>query len=219
MIPLILVEKDKKRIESEIESIIKIHNIPQYNITRVFPQKKEISIEQIRLIKKETYINYASLRLFILNEFHTASIEAQNAFLKTLEEQTAKILFILITENEHSILPTILSRAKVFSLTKSGIVYSSTPEIDELIKKIQESESYGFLSQKNIECATREQSIVLLDSLLAYFRLNLAANSTEAVPMLKKILSYRSLLRYNNLQPQIAIDTLLIFLKKTVSMK
>lgn len=219
MIPIILIADNKRNTELYIKSLIKNYNISRFNTTQIYPEKKEISIEQIRSTKKESYIDYPTLRLFAFHDFHTASIPAQNAFLKTLEEQSAKILFILITENEHAILPTVRSRSKVISLIKDKTRHSIPSAIEAVIEEIHRSNSYEFLSLQDIVCSTREESIDLFDSLIDYFRSKLATQGNESVSILKKILLYRSLLQYNNINPQLTVDTLLIFLKKTISMK
>lgn len=79
------------------------------------PQKKEIQIGQIReLIWKLSLKPYsAPLKVAIINSAHSMNIEAQNCFLKTLEEPKDKTLIILISEYPETFLSTIVSRCEI----------------------------------------------------------------------------------------------------------
>ncbi|MFH1656327.1 MAG: hypothetical protein ABH956_00970 [Candidatus Nealsonbacteria bacterium] len=74
--------------------------------------KKEISISQIRnLIWKTSLFPYsASFKTAIIDQAHLMTKEAQNCFLKTLEEPKGKSALFLITEYPDFLLPTIISR-------------------------------------------------------------------------------------------------------------
>ena len=79
------------------------------------PEEKEIKISQIRdLIWKLSLKPYsAPLKMAIIDQCHLMNIEAQNCFLKTLEEPKDNTCLILITEYPETLLPTILSRCQI----------------------------------------------------------------------------------------------------------
>lgn len=54
-------------------------------------------------------------KLFVLDAFHTATPLIQNKLLKVLEEPPAGVYFLLGATAEHTVLPTVLSRAKKLS--------------------------------------------------------------------------------------------------------
>lgn len=60
-------------------------------------------------------------RVFIVDEVHMLSTAAFNAFLKTLEEPPAYVVFILATTEKHKILPTILSRCQIYDFNRITI--------------------------------------------------------------------------------------------------
>lgn len=76
-------------------------------------ERKEIPIDDIRELKRLFALTPAGggWRAVIINEAEKMSTEAANAFLKLLEEPGSRALFILITEDRESVLPTIASRA------------------------------------------------------------------------------------------------------------
>lgn len=71
-----------------------------------------IKISSIREINKIISLNYDEIayRGIILLDAHKMSIEAQNAFLKNLEEPPEGIIYILISDNPDMLLTTIRSR-------------------------------------------------------------------------------------------------------------
>ena len=76
---------------------------------------KEISVDEIRKINHffsltSTTSNY---RIVIIDNINELSISASNALLKILEEPPSNGIFILISENKRSVLPTIISRCRI----------------------------------------------------------------------------------------------------------
>jgi len=63
----------------------------------------------------------ARYRVFIVDEVHMLSTQAFNAFLKTLEEPPAYVIFILATTEKHKIIPTILSRCQIYDFNRITI--------------------------------------------------------------------------------------------------
>ena len=73
-------------------------------------------VDEIRDIRdKSTYApSLAKHKVYIIDEVHMLSIGAFNALLKTLEEPTENVVFILATTELHKIPATILSRVQRF---------------------------------------------------------------------------------------------------------
>lgn len=73
-------------------------------------------VDEIRDIRdKSTYApSRATYKVYIIDEIHMLSTGAFNALLKTLEEPTENVVFILATTELHKIPATILSRVQRF---------------------------------------------------------------------------------------------------------
>ncbi len=73
--------------------------------------------------------------VIFIQDAHTFTDEAANAFLKTLEEPTQSIIFILTVKQVHDVLPTIQSRCQImhFSEHNDAIIDFLTPEELEFI--------------------------------------------------------------------------------------
>lgn len=75
----------------------------------------------------------ARYKVYIMDEVHMLSIGAVNAFLKTLEEPPANVIFILATTDPHKLPITILSRCQRFDfkrITKDIITNSLRNIVD-----------------------------------------------------------------------------------------
>ena len=85
------------------------------------------SVENIKTLMEQTRIppQVGRYKVFIIDEVHMLSTAAFNAFLKTLEEPPAHVIFILATTEKHKILPTIISRCQIYDferMTVQGII-------------------------------------------------------------------------------------------------
>ncbi len=85
------------------------------DVLKIYPEKREITIDQIRSIN--SFIKYPPLegnyRIVLIKPAEKMNLQASNALLKSLEEPPSYVIFILITENFTQLLPTIVSRSQV----------------------------------------------------------------------------------------------------------
>jgi DNA polymerase-3 subunit delta' len=101
-------------------------NHPDVRVIEPLPDKKEISIQQIREIERE--LSYRSFsgkhKIAIIDRATLINLSAENALLKTLEEPPEKSLLILIAANAGGLLPTVRSRCVRLSfapLNRQGV--------------------------------------------------------------------------------------------------
>ena len=80
--------------------------------------KATLGIEPIRQLRNDVYIppNDLSVKVYIIEDAHLMTTQAQNALLLTLEEPPAYVLFLLLCENPALMLETIRSRAPVLRM-------------------------------------------------------------------------------------------------------
>ena len=99
------------------------------------------SVEHIKSLMEQTRIppQVGKYKVFIIDEVHMLSTAAFNAFLKTLEEPPAHVIFILATTEKHKILPTILSRCQIYDFERMTVRNT----IDHL-KSVAEKEGIGY---------------------------------------------------------------------------
>jgi len=79
---------------------------------------REISVDQIRALS--TFVNLSAhsggYRVVLIHPAEAMNNNSANALLKTLEEPTDKLLFILVSNKPQQLLPTILSRSLSFAV-------------------------------------------------------------------------------------------------------
>lgn len=80
-------------------------------------------VEDIRALQDQVQVPPVDgkYRVFIVDEVHMLSSAAFNAFLKTLEEPPAYVIFILATTEKHKVIPTILSRCQIYDFNRISV--------------------------------------------------------------------------------------------------
>lgn len=118
-------------------------------------------VDEIRDIRdKSTYApSLAKHKVYIIDEVHMLSTGAFNALLKTLEEPTENVVFILATTELHKIPATILSRVQRFEFKSI-----KTQDIIGHIEWILEQEGIDF-EQESVQIIARRAEGGMRDAL------------------------------------------------------
>jgi len=219
MLPVIVQTSDSKTRQDYLKDFIKNNKVDRFSLFIIEPIKNQITIDQIRQIKKQLITASREKRVFIIYDFDCASIEAQAALLKTLEETNINTFFILFVSNQNKILSTVRSRSKITIFNQKEQLLETLEKIDKFIDKLLKSPDYGFLAEKEIQLTSREEASEFISSLIFYFKNKLNSGDMSVAKVLKKCLSLKKLLSENYLNPQLTVDNLLIYIKKTYSMK
>ena len=125
---------------NECESCKAFNEGRSYNIFELDAASNN-SVENIKSLMDQTRIppQVGRYKVFIIDEVHMLSTAAFNAFLKTLEEPPAHIIFILATTDKHKILPTILSRCQIYDFERMTV-----PNIIDHLKRVAEKENIQY---------------------------------------------------------------------------
>lgn len=106
----------------------------------IYPKnnKKSILVDDIKSLIEQVYLSpiESDKKVFVLNDFSLATIQAQNKLLKILEEPPKNVFFIIGATNISKVLPTIISRCK-----RTRLLALSDEEIKEAIKGCQNIDS------------------------------------------------------------------------------
>jgi DNA polymerase III subunit gamma/tau len=81
------------------------------------------SVDDIRELRENVALApmQGRKRVYILDEAHMLTTQAWNAFLKTLEEPPAHVVFVLATTEAHKVPPTIVDRCHRFDFHRPSI--------------------------------------------------------------------------------------------------
>lgn len=94
--------------------------------------RKTIGVETVRDIGYQASVtpNEFDFKLTVIEDADAMTAQAQNAFLKLLEEPPAGAYFLMLCENSAALLPTIRSRASVLRMERC-----ETEEMDEWLER------------------------------------------------------------------------------------
>ena len=136
---------------NDCESCQSFNEQRSYNIFELDAASNN-GVEHIKTLMEQTRIppQMGKYKVFIIDEVHMLSTAAFNAFLKTLEEPPAHVIFILATTEKHKILPTIISRCQIYDferMTVSNIV-GYLKEVAEKEGVTYEEEALNVIAEK-----------------------------------------------------------------------
>ncbi len=140
--------------------------------------------EQVRYIPQK-----GKYKVFIIDEVHMLTKSAFNAFLKTLEEPPAHVIFILATTEKHKIIPTILSRCQIYDFRAIQV-----NDIVKQLKKIAEKEQIEY-EQEALNIIARKAEGAMRDALSIFDRI--VSASKERKILYKQVLEDLNLLDYD----------------------
>ena len=110
---------------ADAEACIECESCKAFNENRSFnihelDAASNNSVDDIRNLIDQVRIppQVGRYSVYIIDEVHMLSLQAFNAFLKTLEEPPAHAVFILATTEKHKIIPTILSRCQIYDFNR-----------------------------------------------------------------------------------------------------
>lgn len=180
----------------------------------ILPEKTTITIGQIRTLKKELSIGMPKPRLIIFQNFETATLEAQNALLKILEDLNTKNQFIMLVNNIGAVLPTIISRSRVIDLEEEKTIYDETTL--KTINAFLDAPTISYLADTVFTVTTKDQAILLLKICIELLRERMEHHINSYPAIIKKTFDLLYKLEHNNLSAQLTIDNwLLLVLKST----
>lgn len=120
---------NKHELKEEDNIISKtVENRTYPDLIIIDTKKEQVKIDDIRRIEdkfSQTSINQLGIKIYIINLIENLRPNEANALLKFLEEPLDNTYAILTTENEYSILPTILSRTEIVrfsSVNKNDLI-------------------------------------------------------------------------------------------------
>lgn len=168
--------------------------------------KATLGVEAIRELRNDCFIapNDLSVKLYLIEDAHLMTVQAQNAFLLTLEEPPPYVLFLLLCESTAPLLETIRSRAP--TLRTEPI---PTAQIDEYLRSkcpnartLQTTDPTAYSEILTAADGSIGRAIALLDPKLHKPILERRANAREFVRLCLQKRNSASVLRFLNGLPQ-----------------
>ena len=136
--------------ENRSFKLLQNNSHPNFYLIDLLTEKKSIDISQIRQMisytNKSTFNNMP--RFVLIDNVENLNKNSVNGLLKVTEEPNENIFFILISNNEKNILPTLKSRCLSF---KINLTFNESLNISNLIlgKNVLEFVNYDLISYYN----------------------------------------------------------------------
>lgn len=170
------------------EALASMTTVHPTDIRRVIPEeKRSITIEQIRALYIATRDKRTTRQIVFIDDADMLSFDAQNAYLKLLEEPNDQVYFVLTTHAPEALLPTILSR---------------TQRIE--IRNVSESDSMEFIKRLGVTDSVKQQQMLFLASGLPA-ELNRLASNEQYFEEQAAIVSVARQLLQSNLHTRLSL--------------
>ena len=151
---------------------------PDIHVARGAGRARSFHVEEIRFIRSDVFKrpNEAPRKVYLLHRAQDMSREAQNALLKILEEPPQDLLFLLTCDHAKSLLPTVCSRAQIFSLPQEQIpaeqaaAEQAEQMVPQMITALLASPEWDFAVWSAPLIAEKELFYAVLDVLSSVFR-------------------------------------------------
>lgn len=199
-----------------------IDNNTYSDLKIIEPDGMSIKKEQIQDIQKSLSLKSSSNmnQVYIIKEAEKMNPSASNSLLKFIEEPEDGIYAILITENRTQILPTIMSRCNLISLSikdKENYDIEEIKNLTEFITRlIKEKENFfpyikslfldKYMDRDSIVKAFNIMEVILFSKINDYYGIKNMQN-TEFYDIIKENLN------------EIALNDLIFYLEKVVKFK
>jgi len=191
---------------------------PDFMLVEKKQDKAEIEILQAREAQK--FLSYkpynSSYKVLTVKGAEKMSKEAQNCFLKTLEEPKGKTLLFLTTQSPDMLLGTIVSRCQTIKFfMPTGFQQGEVKNEKEIFKNISSlvnssfSEKFNYAKSLDFEKQSPMDIVMVIQK---YFRKQLLDDfsSKKAKKVLELTEEISNKLNFTNANPRLAMEILLM---------
>lgn len=211
MIPLILESEN----EEKTSQYLKDHHLDK---TLVYELNKQdsLKIEDVRDLIHLISLASSKDRTLLIRNADNLTIPAQNALLKTLEEQKSKDQVVLSLRTKYSLLETILSRCNVISLLSKQTGEILDPFSQKILQTITKSPSE--IIPLTDELLKNNPESVILNFIKILRHKNQEHPTVIRIAIIKLALTCLKDLK-RNLNPKLAVDHFLLKSNQLIKMK
>jgi len=211
-------KEEKLELADYLKNLLDVGDL---DVFRVSSEKNEISINQIRAIKKHLSLSPFSgfYKLAIIEEAEKLNSEAANALLKLLEEPHENTILILISAAPELIPKTLISRVQEIRFRSRSLNDISKSFLDEKYNaffKMPLNKAFREM-EKIVEEDT--QIMPLLNSWLFYCRNKLIETKDnnkrkELAEIVKNIENTKQMISAYNINKRLALENLFLLISK-----
>ena len=185
----------------------------QANVIEIAPDKDEITIGQIRKLKRQLSLSAwdAPYKIGIIRNAELMNQEAQSAFLKLLEEPKENVFLFLTVLHPALLLDTICSRVQELRM------YQFNKEDDmniDLLTKLQQlslAERFAFAQRESQDKKVLHQTLIRLQKEMRFqFLQELSSGAALSLNALRSMQEALIALRQTNVNARFAMERVLL---------
>lgn len=198
----VLIIGETKDIVSQLQ--LSLEQIGVHKADQILIEEDPLSISTVRQTQRKIALSpfLSKNQAVIFFRADNASIEAQNALLKTLEEPSSSSILVLIAKNILNILPTITSRVEVYYYPVEKT--ENFPEVEMLFKGNLGDRLYWIRSQGN----KIDDPDQFIDEAIIYTENNLSSSHNK-INLLNRLYKAKRLIK-NNVSLEFALESVII---------
>ncbi|MEK7551494.1 MAG: hypothetical protein AAB532_02750 [Patescibacteria group bacterium] len=208
----IIISKDIQKAKERIEIMAKERKISKFDIFSL-QTEKTVGIADIRGLSKQIFLKpiQGEQKIVVLEAFFGISIDAQNAFLKVLEEPPFSTTIIIVASSNF-FLPTILSRCVLIELDKEiSIDKKEEEEILKIISSLEEMEVGERLKTAQNLSKDKQQALIFLEKLIIITRNEMVKKGDTSLSQKLKVLQkYYKELKQSNVNLRLSLENLFL---------
>lgn len=196
-----------------IRKTLNAHAVSSHDTVTVVPDPISIGIETVRALIGRLVIHpvAGARHAVIIRQAHAVTPEAQNAFLKTLEEPPGDALIILETGSPDSLLPTVLSRCHLVRLAARIASNDDLLSCFKTLEQLTKSSVGERLQKIDALAKTRDEALAFVDLAITALHKDLPRHS-EYAKLLRALLAARQHI-LGNITPKLALDAAFLYNK------
>ncbi|OGH02559.1 MAG: hypothetical protein A2798_02880 [Candidatus Levybacteria bacterium RIFCSPHIGHO2_01_FULL_37_17] len=208
----LIISKDKQKAKDYVLDFAKEKKISKFDIYTL-QTEKALGIEDVKNLFSKIFLKpiKGDKKIVVVEAFLGATVEAQNAFLKVLEEPPFST-FIFLLASENYFLSTINSRTKLVQLDRE---IKFTEEDEKLCSEIVEnlkSETIGYrLKLAQDMAGDKNEAILFLEKFIVFARNNMVKElSSEYKKKIDVLNKYYKKIKESNVNLRLALENLFL---------
>lgn len=213
----LIVGKDKQKVRQKALEIVRERKIDKFD-SEILEFEKQMGIPDVRLLQKDLFLKplKSEEKAEVIFSFEGLTIEAQNAFLKVLEEPPEHTIIIICVSSLEFILPTILSRCTLIKEKTDNVDFDSNLKNAKLILALKEKAigdklkmAQDLAKEKGSALEFLESSVYGLNEILIE-NVKVSQNSKDIKRDLEIIQNFYNSIKNTNVNLRLALENLFL---------
>ncbi len=208
----IIISKNREKAREIVKKMADEQNIAKFDIF-FFESEKQTGIADIRSLSRQISLKPLSgdKKIVVLEAFYGITIDAQNAFLKVLEEPPLSTTIVILA-NSNFFLPTILSRCKLIELDRE--ISLDQKERQNLLKILEDLRSYTIGERLKLAqdlAKDREEALSFIEKLIVVGRFEMVKKQRlEYKTILQTLQRYHKEIKQSNVNLRLGLENLFL---------